>query len=183
MAATLHHTGRTDSESESDPRKGVWRQAEAAQWLSRRWSSWSPAGRWRRGTADAAAPAFRGRARSGRGGASIRTLSQDWRLWTAPGRDVREDSGRLSESSGDGDSAARREPHLTMMCRSSWVGPGASKLSQESVERRYSTVVPAMLYSPGMLIFQSPLMMNCERPFCRAGEVTHQSASLGDSDA
>lgn len=58
---------------------------------------------------------------------------------------------------------------LTIRWRSSWVGPGTSKLSQVSAERRYSSLVPATLYSPGTLIFQLPLMTNWERPFWRAG--------------
>ncbi|KAG7242730.1 hypothetical protein INR49_020105 [Caranx melampygus] len=58
---------------------------------------------------------------------------------------------------------------LTIRWRSSWVGPGTSKLSQVSAERRYSSLVPAMLYSPGMLIFQLPFITNWERPFWRAG--------------
>lgn len=45
------------------------------------------------------------------------------------------------------------------------MGPGTSKLSQVSAERRYNSFVPATLYSPGMLIFQSPLITNWERPF------------------
>lgn len=54
------------------------------------------------------------------------------------------------------------------MCRSSWVGPGTSKLSQVSAERRYRSLVPATLYSPGTLIFQFPLITNWERPFWSA---------------
>lgn len=58
---------------------------------------------------------------------------------------------------------------LTIRWRSSWVGPGTSKLSHVSAERRYSSLVPATLYSPGTLIFQLPLMTNWERPFWSAG--------------
>lgn len=63
---------------------------------------------------------------------------------------------------------------LTMMCRSSWVGPEASKLSRLSAERLYTSLVPATLYSPGQSISQLPLMTYWERPFCSAGDTGNE---------